>query len=164
MFNGEAIIYGPTENLFIKLIGSTNKGTSLVIPINDSKNTGNLKFLNFINPNSEQNSFQLKKNSLLVDLDLDFNNNANLEVVLDPESQSKIKGVGNGNLKFKINTLGNFNMFGDFQIEKGSYFYKSLGIVNREFELIRGSKIIWNGDPYLGNLNINANYEVPGGC
>lgn len=164
MFNGEAIIYGPTENLFIKLIGSTNKGTSLVIPINDSKNTGNLKFLNFINPNSEQNSFQLKKNSLLVDLDLDFNNNANLEVVLDPESQSKIKGVGNGNLKFKINTLGNFNMFGDFQIEKGSYFYKSLGIVNREFELIRGSKIIWNGDPYLGNLNINANYEVPGGA
>ena len=100
----------------------------------------------------------------MVDLDLDFNNNANLEVVLDPESQSKIKGVGNGKLNFKINTLGNFNMFGDFQVDKGSYFYRSLGIVNREFELIKGSRITWNGDPYLGDLNINANYEIPGGA
>ena len=164
MFNGEAIIYGPTENLLIKLIGSTNKGTSLVIPINDSKNIGNLKFLNFVNPESEENTNQSIKKSLLVDLDLDFNNNANLEVVLDPESQSKIKGVGNGKLNFKINTLGNFNMFGDFQVDKGSYFYRSLGIVNREFELIKGSRITWNGDPYLGDLNINANYEIPGGA
>ena len=43
MFNGNAIIYGPTDNLLIKLNGSTNKNTSLVIPIKDSKNIGNLK-------------------------------------------------------------------------------------------------------------------------
>ena len=24
--------------------------------------------------------------------------------------------------------------------------------------------MIWNGDPYLADININANYEVPGGA
>ena len=32
------IIYGPEENLLINLKGSTNKNTSLVIPIKDSGN------------------------------------------------------------------------------------------------------------------------------
>ncbi len=40
MFNGNAIIYGPEENLLINLKGSTNKNTSLVIPIKDSDNVG----------------------------------------------------------------------------------------------------------------------------
>ena len=49
-------------------------------------------------------------------------------------------------------------------VDSGSYFYKSLGIVDREFKLKKGSTITWNGDPYLGDLNIDANYEVPGGA
>ena len=164
MFNGNAIIYGPEENLLINLKGSTNKNTSLVIPIKDSGNVGDFKFLNYVNPNNELAETEKIDKSLIVDLDIDFNSNANLEVILDSESQSRINGFGNGRLNFKINTLGNFNMFGDFEVESGSYFYRSLGIVNREFNILKGSRIVWNGDPYLGDLNINAKYEVPGGA
>lgn len=164
MFNGNAIIYGPEKNLLINLKGSTNKNTSLVIPIKGSNNVGDFKFLNYITPNSEKSDSKKINKSLLVDLDIDFNSNANLEVILDSESQSRINGFGNGRLNFKINTLGNFNMYGNFEVEKGSYFYKSLGIVNREFNILKGSRIVWNGDPYLGDLNINAKYEVPGGA
>ena len=164
MFNGNTIVYGPGDNLLIKLSGSTNKGTSLIIPVNESKNVGNLKFINFIDPNSNTDKKLNKKKSLLVDLDINFNPNANLEVIFDSDSESKITGYGNGNLNFKINTLGNFNLFGNFEVEKGSYFYKTLGIVNREFKLNKGSRIVWNGDPYLGDININANYDIPGGA
>ena len=44
MFNGNAIIYGPEENLLINLKGSTNKNTSLVIPIKYSDNVGCLLY------------------------------------------------------------------------------------------------------------------------
>ena len=164
MFDGNAIIYGPEEELLINLKGSTNKDTSLVIPIKDSNNVGDFKFLNFVNPNSDLIDSNKIDKSLIVDLDINFNSNANLEVILDSDSQSRINGFGNGRLNFKINTLGNFNMFGDFEVEKGSYFYRSLGIVNREFTILKGSKIVWNGDPYMGELNINAKYEIPGGA
>ena len=72
------------------------------------------------------------------------------------------KGIGN--LNFKINTVGNFNIFGDYSVDSGSYFYKTLGIVDREFILNKGSAIIWSGNPYMADLNIKANYEIPGGA
>ncbi|MBL6649646.1 MAG: translocation/assembly module TamB [Flavobacteriaceae bacterium] len=164
MFNGNTIVYGPGDNLLIKLSGSTNEGTSLVIPLNDSKNIGDLKFINFIDPNSNKDTTFINNKSLFVDLDINFNPNAKLEVIFDSDSESKITGYGNGNLNFKINTSGNFNLFGDFELVEGSYFYRSLGFVSREFKLNKGSKIIWSGDPYLGKININANYEIPGGA
>ena len=42
----------------------------------------------------------------------------------------------------------NFNIFGDYNVDSGSYFYKALGIVDREFILKKGSSIVWSGNPY----------------
>lgn len=161
--NGYATISGPGKNLFIDLKGSTNKGTFLTIPIKKSTNTGDLSYLNFVNNNENINN-NIKRNGLKVNLDLGFNPNADVEVILDPESDSKLLVKGDGNLNFKINTLGNFNIFGDYTVNSGSYFFNSLGIVDREFILAKGSTIVWNGNPYMADLNINANYEIPGGA
>ncbi len=162
--NGYATIIGPGENLVIDLKGSTNKGTFLTIPIKKSTNTGDLSYLNFVNNREDDSNINIKRNGLKVNLDLDFNQNANVEVILDPESNSKLLVKGDGNLNFKINTLGNFNILGDYTVNSGSYFYNSLGIVDREFILAKGSTIVWNGNPYMADLNINANYEIPGGA
>ncbi|MGY8946034.1 MAG: translocation/assembly module TamB domain-containing protein [Flavobacteriales bacterium] len=166
MLNGKVIINGPGNDLSINVKGSTNVNTKLTIPIKKSQNTGDLNYLNFISSenNNESDITLIKKNGLKVDLNIEFNSFAKLEVILDSESNSKIEGTGNGNLNFQINTLGNFNIFGNFIVQNGSYFYKSLGIVNREFDIIKGSTLVWNGDPYLAEININANYEVPGGA
>ena len=162
--NGYATIFGPGENLLIDLKGSTNKGTSLTIPIKKSTNTGDLSYLNFVDNRENNSKNSIKQNGLKVNLDLDFNQNANVEVILDPESNSKLLVKGDGNLNFKINTLGNFNILGDYTVNSGSYFFNSLGIVDREFILAKGSTIVWNGNPYMADLNINANYEIPGGA
>ena len=161
---GQANIIGPGEDLFIDVKGSTNEGTALTIPIKKSKNIGDLSYLNFTNNDEETEDMNFKRNGLKVNLDLEFTKNANIEVILDPESGSKLVSNGNGNLNFKINTVGNFNIFGDYSVDSGSYFYKTLGIVDREFILKKGSSIVWNGNPYTADLNINANYEVPGGA
>ena len=162
--NGKADIIGPGDDLFIDIKGSTNKGTRLIIPIKKSKNTGDLSYLNFVNNNEDKNESLYKRNGLKVNLDLQFNNDADIEVILDPDSGSRIVSKGIGNLNFKINTVGNFNIFGDYSVDSGSYFYKTLGIVDREFILNKGSVIIWSGNPYMADLNIKANYEIPGGA
>ena len=166
MLNGESIIKGPVNTLSINVKGSTNKNTRLTIPIKKSQNIGDLNYLNFIeSQNVNESKILLSDESgLKVDLDINFNSYANLEVLLDSDSNSKIEVVGSGKLNFQTNTLGDFNIFGNFSVENGSYFYKSLGIVNREFDIIKGSTLVWNGDPYLAEININANYQVPGGA
>ena len=163
--NGKAIISGLGNDLSIIVKGSTNENTRLTIPIKKSQNTGDLNYLSFVDSKDNVSDMTLfKKNRLKVNLDLEFNPFAKLELILDSESNSKIEGIGTGNLNFQINTLGNFNIFGNYIVEKGSYFYKSLGIVNREFDIIKGSTLVWNGDPYLARINLYANYEVPGGA
>ena len=161
---GNANINGPGENLLIDISGSTNKGTKLTIPIKQSKNIGDLSFLNFNNNNDDIKDLNSNNNGLKVNLDLQFNPNATIDVIFDSESSSRLISRGDGNLNFKINTKGNFNIFGDYTVSSGSYFYKTLGIVDREFILSKGSSIIWNGNPYLADLNINANYDIPGGA
>jgi hypothetical protein len=51
---------------------------------------------------------------LELEFDLDITDDAEVEV-LDRDSGHGIKGRGFGSLLFKINTLGKFNMWGDFQ-------------------------------------------------
>ena len=160
--DGNAQIKGPGESLFIDIKGSTNKGTLLTIPLKDSKNTGDLSYLNF-NVNDDKKKL-IGNNGLKLNLDLEFNQNADIQVILDPVSESRLNVNGFGDLDFIVNTTGNFNIYGNYVVDSGSYFYRSLGIVDREFKLKKGSTITWNGDPYLGDLNIDANYEVPGGA
>jgi hypothetical protein len=120
--------------------------------------------LNFVNNREGNENFNYKRNGLKVNLDLEFNKDATIEVILDSDSGSRLLSKGNGKLNFKINTVGNFNIFGNYIVDSGSYFYKSLGIVDREFNIKKGSSLTWNGNPYMADLNINANYEIPGGA
>ena len=133
-------IKGPGENLFINVEGSTNQGTGLVIPIQQSKNIGDLSYLNFVNNREGNENFNYKRNGLKVNLDLEFNKDATIEVILDSDSGSRLLSKGNGKLNFKINTIGNFNIFGNYIVDLG----KSEAIIKRE-ELI-SRETFKNGD------------------
>jgi hypothetical protein len=50
-------------------------------------------------------------------------------------------------------------MFGDLQIESGGYNFTLYNIINKEFDIQRGSSISWYGDPYRAKLNITAKYR-----
>ena len=50
-------------------------------------------------------------------------------------------------------------MYGDYTIEEGGYNFTLYNIVNKEFNILPGSKISWLADPYEGILDIEASYE-----
>jgi hypothetical protein len=50
-------------------------------------------------------------------------------------------------------------MQGDYTIEEVGYNFTLYNIVNKEFNILSGSKISWFGDPYEGILDIEASYE-----
>jgi hypothetical protein len=71
-----------------------------------------------------------------------------------------MKGKGNGTLLFKINTLGKFNMWGDFQAYEGTYNFKYGGIIDKKFTVKKGGSISWEGDPMKARLNLEAIYKT----
>jgi hypothetical protein len=164
--NGSATIKGPANGLFIKVDAKSEKGTALKIPINNAESVSENSFIHFITPKEKfnlQNGIVDKTknyNGLELEFDLEIKPNAEVEVILDRNSGHGMKGRGNGTLLFKINTLGNFNMWGDFLPYDGTYNFKYGGIIDKKFNVKKGGSIIWEGNPMKAQLNLEAVYKT----
>jgi len=96
---------------------------------------------------------------LTFDLNLDVTPDAYCEIIFDLKAGDIIRGRGNGDLKLQIDTKGEFNMFGPFEFTEGWYNFTLYDIINKEFEIKKGSRITWIGDPYQAVMDIDASYN-----
>ncbi len=164
--DGNASISGPTQGLFIKMAAKSQKGTAVKIPINDTESVSDNPFLHFLSPKEKYNlekgivDNSKKYKGLELEFDLDITPDAEIEVILDRNSGHGMKGKGFGSLLFKINTLGKFNMWGDFQAYEGTYNFKYGGLIDKKFAVRKGGSISWEGNPMKAQLNLEAVYKT----
>ncbi|MBP6556945.1 MAG: translocation/assembly module TamB [Flavobacterium sp.] len=164
--DGSATIKGPAESLMIRVNAESAKGTDIKIPINDAEAVEENSFIHFKTPaeKNKRGKDKLVQNKKYDGLELDFNfeitKDADIEVILDRDSGHGMKGKGYGTLLFRINTLGKFEMFGDFIALEGSYNFKYGGLIGKEFTVKKGGSITWAGDPMAANLNLEAIYKT----
>lgn len=164
--DGNATIKGPTNGLFIKVEAKSEKGTEVKIPINYAESVSDNSFVHFLTAKEKYN-IQMgivedtrNYKGLELEFDLDITDDAEVEVILDRNSGHGIKGRGFGSLLFKINTLGKFNMWGDFQAYEGSYNFKYGGLIDKKFDVKKGGSISWEGNPMKAQLNLEAVYKT----
>lgn len=163
--NGRATITGPATGLFIKVNAESEAGTDIKIPISEAESVGTNSYITFLTP---QQKYNLSKgivearnyNGLELEFDFDITPDAEVEVILDRNTGHGIKGRGFGSLLFKINTLGKFNMWGDFQAYEGIYNFKYGGLIDKKLNVKKGGSIIWEGDPMRAVLNLEAVYST----
>ena len=164
--DGLATIKGPTNGLFIKVDAKSEKGTAIKIPINNAENVSDNVFLHFVTAKEKYNikngiTENIKKyNGLELEFDFDITPDAEVEVILDRNTGHGMKGKGFGSLLFKINTLGKFNMWGDFQAYEGTYNFKYGGLIDKKFAVRKGGSITWEGNPMRAQLNLEAVYKT----
>ena len=159
---GNASIYGPTSELVIDVIGTTRSGTVFKIPINDSESIGDNSFIHFLSPEEkaarlagEEVEFEEVK-GLELNFDLDVTSDALVEIEI---AESILRGRGAGTLLIEINTLGKFNMWGDFIANTGEYIF-NYGALQKRFEVRPGGSINWSGNPAQADLDMSAVYEA----
>jgi autotransporter translocation and assembly factor TamB len=137
---GNASIYGPTSELVIDVIGTTRSGTVFKIPINDSESIGDNSFIHFLSPEEKAARLAGKElelqdvKGLELNFDLDVTSDALVEIDIDG---SILRGRGAGTLLIEINTLGKFNMWGDFIANSGEYIF-NYGALQKRFEVRPG--------------------------
>lgn len=165
--NGSVRIYGDTQNINFDITAQTAKGTNISIPILEATALEDATYIRFLDKTKDD-----KKNILSVKevkgvslyFDLDVTPDAQLEIVVDTETGSTLSGTGVGNILMEINSDGIFNIWGDYIALDGTYDFKNLGIIEKKFSVQPGGTILWNGDPYAAQINMQAVYEVPGGA
>ncbi len=161
--SGRINLYGPFDNLNLDIIAKTEKGTNVKIPVSYGTEITENDYIVFVNKDSttltNQSDFESDNNGISLFLDIDVTNDAEIQLFL-PYSMGNIKGRGKGGIKMDINPAGDFSMDGEYIITRGSFFLTLQSILNRNFEIRRGSKIVWTGDPYNAEINLKAVYKV----
>jgi hypothetical protein len=164
--SGTADISGPTDELVIDVVATTEEGTSFKIPISDTESIGDDSFIKFLSPAEKQARISGETiitrdvKGLSLNFDLDINDNAEVEVVVDKVNNSTLKGRGAGTLLIRINTLGKFNMWGEFTVIEGTYDFRYGGLIRKTIGVVPGGNINWDGNPERARLAISAKYET----
>ncbi|WP_285054323.1 translocation/assembly module TamB domain-containing protein [Pedobacter ginsengisoli] len=150
---------GPTNKMFIDIDAKTEKGTIFNLPLNSSEMVSSKDFITFV---SKDTTKVVKKQTSFDGLTM------NLRLSVDPNSTANIfttlgnlSGKGNSkNLELNINSLGDFEMSGDYIIESGSFDFTAQEIINKKFSIRQGGTIRWTGNPTTAQINLKAIYAV----
>ena len=160
--NGSATIKGPTNGLSINVNAESGKGTDIKIPINDASSISDNNYLHFLTKGEKYGTgtkdaeFIRNYNGLQMNFEFNITPVASIEVILDRDSGHGMKGKGVGTLYMNINTLGKFEMYGDFTVWEGSYNFKYGGLIDKQFTVKKYGSIVWDGNPYKAILNLEA--------
>ncbi len=161
-FDGYATIEGPIEALVINAQGQSARGTSIKIPVNDSESISENGLVHFTTREEKYGTKDSKSKQAKtyqgIDLNFDFDitPNAEIEVILNRETGHSMKGTGNGSMFMSINTLGKFQMTGNFIVDRGEYLFRYGSIIDKKFIVKKGGTIDWEGDPLGAKLNLEA--------
>lgn len=151
---------GPVDNMKIDIKAKTEAGTVFNIPLNTSVTVGDYDFIRFVSHNDttkiipKTTSF----NGVTLNFDLTVDEKTTVKIATD---YGVLEGSGQANdLKLNINSLGDFDMYGDFLITSGKFEFTAKNFISKNFEVNQGGTIRWTGNPSNASINLNAIYEV----
>lgn len=103
--------------------------------------------------------YQMKS---LVDLtlNLEIDKEAIFNVVIDPITQDQLTVRGDAKLSVEMPPSGELSINGTYIINSGSYRFSYQELLKRNFEIIAGSKIVFNGSPYNARMDVKAKYTT----
>jgi hypothetical protein len=104
------------------------------------------------------NKAPIKGINLTADINVDPE--AELNVVIDPANGDALKVRGDADLTAVMDPSGKISMTGRYEINDGSFGISVSALGKKQFKLIKGSTIVWTGDPMSANVNLSAVYEV----
>lgn len=150
---------GPTNKMSIDIDAKTEKGTVFNLPLNSSEIVSNKDFITFVSKDTTQ---VIKKQTsfdgltMNLKLSVDANSTANIFTSL-----GNLSGRGySKNLELNINSLGDFEMSGDYIIESGNFDFTAQEIINKKFTIRQGGTIRWTGNPTTAQINLKAIYAL----
>ncbi len=156
---------GDFKNTTINVVATTGPETKIFLPITSGQTDSELSFITF-NSDLEKSDSSDFYNQFVPDelkgLDLNMNltitPDAEIQMIFDQKAGDILSGRGAGNIAIEVTKDGEFNMFGDYVVEEGSYLFTLLNVVNKPFRIKKGGTISFSGDPLAAELDIEASY------
>ena len=160
---GNMLINGAPKGVSLIINGKSKGGSKLMIPLSRSKEVEKNQFIRFNTHVTEDNmpSDQVvQKPNFDMDFNLSIDNQSEIQLIIDEELGDIIKGYGEGDLSLKLNKEGDFEVFGDFEIEKGNYLFTLQDVITKSFEIEKGGILEFDGSVYDARINLSLLYNT----
>ncbi|WP_315815158.1 translocation/assembly module TamB domain-containing protein [Paraflavitalea speifideaquila] len=99
--------------------------------------------------------------TLIRDYDISVNitidKEAELSLVIDEGNGDLLRVKGEANLNGGIDPSGKVTLTGAYELQQGSYDL-SFNFLHRKFDIVKGSRITWVGEPTRADVDITAKY------
>lgn len=167
---GDANITANSKGLFIHADIRSDKNSSFIYDATSIGTTTSSNFIKFTDRNKknitlEQEEEDAPRRSLLSRLNLEFMIDVTPDILLkvftNVRTGDYIDLYGSGPITAVYDEKEGFSMKGMLNLERGTYKFTMQDIFPKEFDIIKGSTLEFNGDPFLADLNLNTKYLVP---
>ncbi len=164
--SGVGKLWGNINDLNANINIKTENNTSIYIPMDSRGDLEESNFITFVNTATNQTDntkaidYNINLFGINVNCDLELTPDAHVQIIFDSKIGDILKANGSGNLKMQVNNNGDFKMYGNYTIKKGSYLFTLQNVINKKFDLEQGGVIEWKGQPYNAQINIDAAYNV----
>ncbi|HEY3401826.1 MAG TPA: translocation/assembly module TamB domain-containing protein [Ohtaekwangia sp.] len=124
----------------------------------------------FVDPDAKNDPFLSSLNlrdtvkssftGLELSANIELSDQETFNIVIDPVTGDKLSVRGNSTLTLDMDSKGDMNLSGRYEISEGTYDMSFYKLVRRNFSIEKGSSITWSGDPLNGDVDIRAVYNV----
>ncbi len=172
---GNVGIHGRSGELDINVNITPNSKSTFVYNVSNPDAISKQEFINWNDVTSATSGYPNEKQrekktaaqpNILTDTHINFLINCTPDVtvklLMDNKTNDYITLNGNGVLRASYYNKGTFNMFGTYVVERGTYDITIQDIIKKNFIFNKGGTIVFGGDPYNANLNLQAIYTVNG--
>ena len=167
---GDASLTADDRGIFLHADVSSDEGSSFVYDAGSMGSVTNSNFITFIDSRKHHHEDKKEKeaknaNSLLSRLNLEFmldiTQDMQLRVYTNVKTEDYIDLYGNGPITAIYDEKDGFSMKGNLALERGTYKFTMQDIFPKEFDIIKGSTLTFDGDPFEADLNFKTKYLVP---
>ena len=171
---GTAAIHGRDDEVLIEADVTPVESSFLVYNAATPDAITNTEFIQWGTQSSlnTQNSFNIPysqntfptdyRSDLTMRLKVNATPNSTIRLLMDANTGDYITLHGNGELQATYYNKGSFTMFGNYEVTDGTYNVTIQNIIKKDFTFKEGGTIVFGGDPYDAQLDLQAQHVVNG--
>lgn len=170
---GDAVIRSDSTGFTLKANVTSAPYSQFVYDSNETSGARDNSFVDFVDKNKRKKdnvadiSTEAKKvysktaSKLTLDFMLNVNDNLELKVYTNLQTDDYISLYGKGPIHAVYNDRTGFSMKGHLDLDRGTYKFTIQDIFPKVFNIMKGSTLVFNGDPYKAQLDLKTKYLVP---
>ncbi len=95
-----------------------------------------------------------------ISVNVEIDPQTDVRILIDEVAGDYLEAKGGGLISYGVDHGGRISLAGRYEIESGAYQMTFYDVIRRNFQIERGSHIVWIGDPLDATVNITARYTV----